>query len=266
MSLDLFKYLNWRVVFEVRDDMEGMQQSGFGKWFNPIYEDRFYRHSDCTICVSETLYDRAILKGSAPSRTHVVKNGIDAVTLAKARRIRSKTMALRNRSAHIGYFGHMFDGRFDRELVERHAVKSDNIYHLIGPGLNKDHKFGAMRNVRTDEKMAIDQFLRASIRWKVGTLPFIDNRLTLGLDPIKQYLYLALGMRIVSADVQEMRGCPMTWIYYGDASYDMAVKEALEYDVDGDQLSQVDEFLDASTWQERARVQIELIEGVSDNV
>lgn len=263
MTLDTLKYLGWKVVFEVRDDMEGMRLAGFGKWYDPIFEDRFYRHSDCVICVSDTLHDRAVLKGAPADRTFVIKNGIDDETLCRAREIRAATTKLRRDSGHIGYFGHMFDGRFDRQLIEDHARASKYPYHLIGPGLSADHRFADLANVHNDDRMTINQFMLASTSWDVGVLPFRNTRLTLALDPIKQYLYLALGMKIVSAEVQEMRKCPLTWLYQDEISYARAIDEARSATTGEDDLVEADQFLDQSTWQKRTERQIAVIEGAS---
>lgn len=98
----------------------------------------------------------------------------------------------------IGFSGAFYRGWVDMELVYTIARRRPN-WQLVVIGQSYGWDFGgAPANLsylgsRTYER------LPAYVRWfDVGLIPFVDNRIARGADPVKLYEYLAAGIPVVS--------------------------------------------------------------------
>lgn len=93
----------------------------------------------------------------------------------------------------------------------------------------------------------------------VATVPFKINELTLGVNPVKLYEYLAAGLPVVSADLPEVRPfAPLVAVARTPEEFAGAVKEALA----GDSPGKVSERLEVAarhSWQERALAAAEAV-------
>ncbi|KAB7783798.1 glycosyltransferase [Methylorubrum populi] len=253
---DLLKERGWTILYEVRDDPEGMKAAGagFGKWYNPHLERRMCRTADAIITVSGPLRDRAIALGAREEAVHVLPNGLEEEAFARVEQNWSE-VAMRERATKrtkVGYFGHMFGGRFDIDAVGQAARGMPDIeFELIGPGLHEPAQLSAP-NIKLLGQKTVDEFYALSASWDVGILPFKANRITFSLDPIKYYQYLAAGLKIVSSDVHNLRGAPLTLTYSAENSLMRMLRRSLAAPITHAERETVINYLGHVTWELRA--------------
>ncbi|GLS64489.1 hypothetical protein GCM10007888_28700 [Methylobacterium oxalidis] len=256
LMIDLLKERGWKILYEVRDDPEGMKAAGagYGKWYNSGLERRMCQTADVVITVSGPLRDRAIAFGAREEAVHVLPNGLEEEAFRYLEQNWSEAAigGRNSRRSKVGYFGHMFGGRFDVDAVAQAARELPEVqFELIGPGLH-DPKQLAADNIKLFGQRSIDEFYEISSTWDVGILPFKVNRITFSLDPIKYYQYLAAGLKVVHSDVHNLRGTPFTFLYAADKSLSKTILRALASPVTMEDGRVVREYLSLTTWESRA--------------
>ncbi|MCP1169436.1 glycosyltransferase [Limimaricola sp. ASW11-118] len=260
LSVDAFKRAGWTVVYEVRDDMEAMRAAGFSKWYAPELESKICLAADAIICVSKPIHARMIALGADPATTYTIPNGISAEELDFAQttwKHRSNTTRRK-----VGYFGHLFPGRFDVDAVREAAIQhADVSFDIIGPGLHPVEALN-LPNVTLYGQQPISFFKELSQSWDVGILPFKDNRLTFSLDPIKYYQYLAAGLKVVSSDVFALRGRPLTEIYGSGVTLGDTIGNALQKELSVEDGQNAVGFLEESTWAMRWKSTMSILDGL----
>ncbi len=264
LMLDMLKDRGWTIVYEVRDDPEGMKAAGagYGKWYNSYLERRICRLADVILTVSGPLRDRAIAFGGREASTFVLPNGLEQEAFKHVDTNWSDVAinVRKSRRNKVGYFGHMFGGRFDADAVVQAARALPNIeFELIGPGLHDPEQL-SLPNVKLFGQRSIQEFYEISASWDVGILPFKTNRITFSLDPIKYYQYLAAGLKVVSSDVHNLRGAPLTYLYSADKPLSTRITEALETPVRESDADIVRSYLGGTTWELRASEMLRYIE------
>jgi glycosyltransferase involved in cell wall biosynthesis len=252
---DLLKDQGWTILYEVRDDPGGMKAAGagYGKWYNANLERRMCRTADAVITVSGPLRDRAIAFGAPEDAVHVLPNGLEeeAFRYVDLNWSEQAIEQRKSKRVKIGYFGHMFGGRFDVDAVAQAAKELPKVkFELVGPGLHDPAQL-ALPNVELFGQKTIEEFYEISSTWDVGILPFKANSITFSLDPIKYYQYLAAGLKVVHSDVHNLRGAPFTFLYTADRSLKVMILRALGTPVTKENGREIREYLSRTTWELR---------------
>ena len=192
------------VVAHIVDEWTGL--SGVSAEYSTIEMD-LLRHAHLTIVSSETLLDS---KRTLSSNIHLVRHGADLHLFRQA--LLSTTPVPHDLMAipepRIGYYGalHKLDLNLVAYCARQHPEWS---FVFIGPQSGRQganlSSLNAYRNIHflgPRPHSSLPGYLKG---FQVAIMPFVINRLTLAMCPIKVYEFLAAGRAVVSVDLPEVR-------------------------------------------------------------
>lgn len=255
--------LGWKIIYEVRDDMEEFNRVGYSKWYRPILEQKMLSLADKVVSVSRALDEKmAIMQPSLGPHT-VIPNGVRQSVIDNASHLRTAGAVLdREESRIAGYIGHLTDSWFDWPLLLTAAqTLPDVIFEIVGHGMPSGLELPS--NVLFLGPKSHDELLEIVSRWKVGLIPFKDIPLTHSVDPNKIYEYFAWGLRCITIQMGSVDMYPWTRVYNGHASFVENIRWALETPVTEKHLEQLDEFVKDMSWDSRMEDMLSFIEGVN---
>ena len=243
-AVSIAKSKGLKVVYEVRDNMEAMSKFGFAKYYDTLIEVEIARMSDIVVCVSEPLRQKLTAWGIESSKIHVLPNGCTENERRMHDDIRRNPP--RNRRKRAVYFGHMFPSRFDYELVS-FLAETFAEYHfaLYGPGLAKRRQLPA--NVSHEGQVEHFEFFLRERDSDIGLLPFAMNDMTFALSPLKLGQYYALGLKVVSSDIFQIRDAPLVFSD-GSQSFFENFAQAAAYEPTVDDRDAVADYMKINSW------------------
>ena len=100
-----------------------------------------------------------------------------------------------------------------------------------------------------------------AIRWKVSTIPFTITKLTQGVDHIKIYEYLALGLPVVASYMPQIVDYPYTYCYKSHYDFIKSLEKAMNTIV---VYKKIEDFLSDKYWEDRVKQTMELINNVGN--
>nr|WP_275077547.1 glycosyltransferase [Bacillus coahuilensis] len=111
---------------------------------------------------------------------------------------------------HVGYVGHMTNGWFDWDLIEKLAEEGTFHVHLIGHGAEQTQleNIAAFSSVTYYGKIPPTELYRYVRDWHVGLIPFRPHVLSRSVDPIKIYEYIYFGLPTVSSGMPHLDRYP----------------------------------------------------------
>lgn len=163
------------------------------------YEDEMLRRADLVICVSEVLQRKL---ANRSRRLLLLPNGVDLTHYQNSGAgISGEIAQLKKGNILIGFTGAFYRGWVDMELIYKIAqVKPDWKVVIIGEAYQWDFS-GAPPNLIYLGSRSY-QMLPGYVRgFDVGLIPFLDNQIARGADPVKLYEYLAAGVPVVSSNL-----------------------------------------------------------------
>jgi hypothetical protein len=252
-SIGLFKHFGWTTIYECRDDWEEFALAGVGKWYHPIYERYLCAQAHSVVCVSPQLEQKMMLFGAKAASTVVIPNATSRTFVAAAKPYRDarRERVIAGHEPIIGYFGHLTGAWFDWELVVASARRNPGwFFELVGFG--GPAELTLPFNVKLIEAVPPPMLPEVTAHWSIAMIPFRPSALASGADPLKIYDYLALGLPTVAVHMSRVAAYPLVRTYRDAAEFDANVRELLEMPIGEEDLAAVDEFLERSTWHDRA--------------
>lgn len=213
------------------------------------FEDEFIRRVDAVVTTSEALrQDKARLQ----PRTFCVKNGANFELFNRTRQLAQQEPPTK---PVVGYLGSA-DNRIDGELMAYCAEKMPDVeFQFIGevhdPTLPV--RLANFPNVRFIPPRQPAELPPLLAKFSVGIIPFVCNKHTYTIYPLKINEYLAAGLPVVStpfsildefAGIIELADRPDRFVD--------ALRRALA-DTDEERIRQRVEMAQANSWEQRAR-------------
>ncbi|MEM6730418.1 MAG: glycosyltransferase [Myxococcota bacterium] len=257
MHIGLLNREGWITVYEARDDWAEFAVAKQAPWYRFSFEYHIARNAQTVVAVSPALAARLESMGLPAGTVQIVPNGYSRVFRSDL--VRDYVSAGRPEAEPglVGYFGHLTPAWFDWELILTDArTHPERRYQLIGFGAPSD--LSLPPNVSLVDALPQPELVHLARRWSAAIIPFQFGRLAAGVDPIKVYEYLALGLPTVSVHMQQLGDLPFVWLYRDPAEYVDAIQEALQTQVE---VSQVDSALVGAAWDERAARFVEVATG-----
>ena len=256
-EIGLFRYHGWKVIYEVRDDWEEFHKAGVGNWYDSIYERFLCRQTDLVTTVNITLKNKMLSMGSDPDRTFVVPNGLKRSFLENAKASFARRRSGYRGNGTIGYFGHLTPNWFNWELLLKTASRRPDFrFEIIGFGEPKG--LNLPRNVVMLGTKNHEQIIDIASNWSIAIIPFKNTKIAEGVDPIKIYEYLALGLPCVSCWIPQVKDYPLTFIYQNDSKFEEVLEKALKYTVLEEDWDRTEAFIAGSTWDGRVLTTLSL--------
>lgn len=242
----------WKTVYEIRDDMEEFQRVGYSKWYRPALEERFAREADGVIATSPRLAERIAVIAQRDD-VELIPNAapdsfIDATSVMRSV---DHFKAVRSRPI-VGYLGHLTESWFDwRAVLDMMRQLPDVSFEFIGHGM--PDSVHLPMNAEYFGPMAHDEALPIMRHWRVGMIPFVESRLTFGVDPNKLYEYVALGVQTVSSPMGQVERAPGSHIFRTVGEFVELVATTVGIVPTDDYFRECDEFLSEASWSARTR-------------
>ena len=255
-TINKLKLCGWKLLYEVRDDMEEFNRVGYSKWYDSKIEVSVIKEVHKIVTVSPRLAQKMKVMGSLgddlKNKVTVVQNAAPDSLIDKTNSFRTiKVANKRNNSQIIGYIGHLTPAWFDWSLIISSAKLNPNItYEIIGHGFPKNLELP--ENVIYLGPKTHDEFINISRRWKAGLIPFIKSPLTYGVDPNKIYEYLAVGLMVLTGDMGSVKECPATYIYDNAQEFDTNLKEIFNTKYNKNIINEIKKYVKSARWSLRA--------------
>lgn len=252
-TIDTLRHSNWQTMYEVRDDMEEFNRVGYSKWFHPQLERRVCQTVDNIVTVSPRLARKMeVLRGGDLPAT-VIPNAVSKKLIELGHDLRgTEGRNRRGTSAKIGYLGHLTPSWFDwKNVILAAQALPEYTFELAGHGTPATIK--VPENITLLGPKTHEEFAELAKDWKVGLIPFKPSTLTFAVDPNKVYEYLAVGMRVVTAEMGSVRSCPSTYVYTSPSEFIDCLKIAMTTEVTNSEIEETEAFLTQANWPARAK-------------
>jgi len=252
--VSLAKAYGWSTLYDVIDDWEAFHQVGQAVWYDPVFESYLLRNVDHVIATNPFLAEKAKRLGACEA--HLVRNAYPGPSFAPS----SERVHLPKGHLTIGYFGHLTPSWFDWETVERLARKHPEwVFHIIGYGGGPSSH---QPNLLMLGKVAHERLPEYAANWDVAMIPFRPGPLTLSVDPVKVYEYLALSLPVVTQGMPHLADLPGVWNADSPQHLERLLEEVPALPLDHHAIR---EFLENNTWQKRAELILWLAEQPSQD-
>lgn len=257
-SIDRLHDAGWRVMYEIRDDMEEFNRVGYAKWFDPALELRFATRADVLVAVSPRLAEKI---GAITGRevTLVPNAAPDVLVDATAGMRTLDAWSRRTGQRKVGYIGHLTDSWFDWDLLLAAARTLKVTIEIIGHGMPPH--VSLPWNVEYLGPMTHEECLPYVQEWSAGLIPFKISPLTYGVDPNKIYEYVAMGLRTVTAPMGQVERVPGAWVYNDLAGLVAGIQHAVDAPATEEELGKFRDYAEGARWSNRAGQMLRLLEG-----
>lgn len=241
----------WRTIYDVRDNWEEFKKVGAATWYNKNVERYIVSNVEACCCVASPLQEK--IQGFTTNKVvHLNPNAYDTRFLKAGHE--GKT-ALRNGAKIAGYFGHLTPAWFDWKGLNAVARQlPDWTFEIVGR--NAEGCGELAENISVFPPKSHAELNDMTQRWRVAMIPFKMGSLADGVDPIKIYEYLALGMPTVSFRMPQIHDYPYVLHVETTEAFAEKVVEASEMPLDR---GVIDGFLSANTWQIRVNQMLGLL-------
>ncbi len=172
---------------------------------------------DLVIATSETLFEE---KSALHPRVRLVRHGVDVDAFRAASGTVPPTLAALQRPL-LGATG-LVDARIDVDLVAQLArAMPEATFAFVGPRQLPEGPLDRLENVRFLPAVPYADVPATVHSFDVAVLPYVENRLTERINPLKLREYLATGVPIVATplpeaarfrDVIELARRPEEWV------------------------------------------------------
>jgi glycosyltransferase involved in cell wall biosynthesis len=176
------------------------------------HEELMLSRADLVICVSGRLLEK---HGGQHSRLLLLSNGVEwehyqaghSAVPEELRRMKQE------RKVIVGFTGAFYQGWVDMELVYQMArLRPQWVFIVIGESYQWDFN-GAPPNIVYFGPRPYQQLPGYVSCFDVGWIPFLDNRIARGADPVKLYEYAAAGIPVISRALPFIDGINPPLIY-----------------------------------------------------
>lgn len=210
---------------------------GMANWYLSSYERFITREADVVTAVARPLALK-LAKMSDRDDILVSPNALDVDFPRRPREVSRPPIA--------GYFGHLTDRWFDWDLVIATANALPTWrFELAG---HQAPDLALPANVALVGLLSHEEIADRARAWSVGIIPFVPGLLSDGVDPIKVYEYLHLGLPVVSSFFPQMSDYPGVTMVDSPEHFVAALEAAVGAPLDQDE---IDAWLQSNTWRVR---------------
>lgn len=240
---NVFKMNGWTTIYDVRDEWEEFHKVGQAKWFNQSIEKYIVNNVDVVCTVSRPLQEK-MQSFTENKKVYLSPNGLGEEYLENGK----ITIPEKVKTKTIGYVGHLTDAWFDWESLINIAQSEPSWnFELIG------HTMPSTLNLPSNIKhlgpKKYNEIKEISKTWNVAIIPFKISKLADGVDPIKVYEYLAMGLPVVSFRMPQIHDYPYVFIANSTDEFKENIKKAFDVQIDKEV---VHNFLMVNRWVDRA--------------
>jgi hypothetical protein len=247
------------VIYDCVDDK--LSFSSVPKWMG-AYIDRLIGKSNIIIVTSTNLYNNMIKGRENEKNIHLIGNGADVAHFEKAVTDISIPDDIKAFEGPIvGYIG-AIDDWMDFDLIEKMAIAYPNIsFIFIGPvcinAKDAVNNLCKISNVFFLGKRSYDILPNYIKAFDLCIIPFKINSLTMCVNPVKLYEYLAGGKNVVSTNLPEVdKYNDVIFVAKDSIEFIKYIEKALISKIDLRNLMKIAE---ENSWDKKTEMVIDLI-------
>lgn len=208
-------------------------------------------------------YSAENLKGYIPNRRDAIKlnNGVNTEDFSAGEGGFEEVPELQKIKARgkkiVGYYG-AIEEWFDVKAIQYLLDKTDAEIVLIGRS-GIDLSGMACSRLHLMGAVPYQKLKNYAHYFDIALIPFVVNKLTNSVSPVKFYEYVAQGLPVVSSDIREMKGyaCDSVKIYHDYTELVSQVTQLCSRPADGQKLHAIAE---ANTWESRVETVLAVLE------
>jgi len=241
--VNIFRSLGWVTLYDVRDDWEEFHKVGAARWYNKNQERYIANNADVVTAVSGPLQEK--IRGYMEAgEVHLSPNALDT-RYPTGRKVQVR--AVGDGPPVIGYVGHLTASWFNWDaLLWAARQRPDWTFEIVGHSMPED--LDLPPNLQYLGPMDYREILTTTRRWRAALIPFQECLLSDGVDPIKVYEYLAMGLPVVSFRMPQIHDYPYVFIAKGKEGFVACIEQALQVEMDPQVIR---DFLAVNRWQDR---------------
>lgn len=218
-------------------------------------EDDFMPHTDAVVTTSQALWES---KRRKKNPCYLVKNGVDFPLFHQAYLLKKKKADTRK---VIGYVGSV-DNRLDYSLLAQ-VIETMPQCDFVFLGRVQNHggkkmlgKYPNVQFLGSTSPQKLPSYLK---NMDLGMIPFVKNKFTENIYPLKINEYLATGIPVVSTDFADMSDfAGMISITTTRKAFAEAIEQELQNDT-AEKIQARIEMARANSWENRAEQLSEII-------
>ncbi|MCI5825765.1 MAG: hypothetical protein MR006_03785 [Arcanobacterium sp.] len=258
---DLFRAASWKIVYEMRDEIEEFQKVSYFQWYRPLFEQRFASHANLILATDKKLLQKLVFCHKSPT-LRVLPNAASDYLIDAARSLRTIQNFAENRTERIvGYLGNpIYLWLYWKELVDLAQHKPDVTFQIVSQKLPLNLVMPP--NLEYVGDLTDERALESMAHWRVGIVPFARSRLTHTLVSHKAYDYVSLGVQILSTPLSDVMDMPGMHIYRDTEGLEKVLEDALSFIPTDNFYEKCEQYLLKNTWQNRLNNFSEEVEGL----
>lgn len=248
-TLKKLRQLATTIVYERIDPWE----TQLGKpWYQKNVEEKIWQLADILTATAVSLQEYMIQQTGRS--VHLIPNAYNS-ELFNRNKIYQRPIDLPPGPV-IGYVGALWATWFDIDLICQVANKYPNCSVVMIGDYRNQFVGKTPKNVYFLGLKAQSDLPAYLSHFQVGLIPFKVNKLTFGVNPLKVYEYLAMGVPVVSTFLPEVKSIP--GVLLGDSwqtfveKVGLALQEKIKFD-------EINHWLKKNTWKSRVEKLINLI-------
>lgn len=248
VALELRREFGTLLAYDCIDDWRNWTAAPAISSFNLAEEEKIVHEADALFVTAEHFAERYRALGLDPV---LVRNAADFNFFQSASNVALRAM----QRPIVGYYGAIADW-FDVQLViEVARSRPQYSFVLIGHVHEVDiDRLRELPNVHLLGEKSYSELPGYLRNFDVCIIPFLLNRLTVSVDPVKLYEYLSRGKPVVATAMPELPRDPgLLYIAENAADFAAKVDRALQEDEPGATRRRI-EFAAANTWKRRVEI------------
>jgi len=194
------------VVYDCADEISEFRQAAMNREAVLAQEKELLSRVDGLVATSQTLYDRKSEFLNQNAEARLIRNAAEVGHFSKALKITGKPGDLESiKKPIVGYFGYLADW-LDWPLIEhvvREGIEFDWVF--IGPCTRNLDVLEAMDNFHYLGRKPYEQLPEYIAHFACAHIPFDRTPLTVHVNPVKIYEYLAAGTPVVATSLPELK-------------------------------------------------------------
>jgi hypothetical protein len=255
----------FKIIYDIMDDWDGFAEVGQAPWYKKEAEERIIIEADFVVAILRSLAEKfAYLRKDI----FILPNAYDEEVLGVDAKFIAGTNA-NDELITIGYYGWLSEGRFDWDFVFNVAkayegkIKIELIGYALSDGIR--NKLMEFKNIEYIGKVSPRELKQYVSCWHIGIIPFKEEEIAKGADPLKLYEYIYFGLpTFIKGISRELENRPM--VFYVDSIEKFSnmlekfnSKEKIrKFQLENKML--VDKFLRKNNWEARVNELIKIID------
>lgn len=201
---------NSKIIYECMDNMPYFYENSLRNRVI-LYEDKLCKDANGIITSSAYLKERLVKDYNIDEkRINIIKNAVDNSFLDN-----KIDFKLELNHPNVMYIG-TISSWFDFETINKFAEKNPQVtIYLVGPTENRAiSKINKQENIKIIGKVDYNLVKSYIYHADVMMIPFVNNDIIQGVDPVKAYEYMALNKKVISSYWKEIDCYKNQFLFY----------------------------------------------------